>query len=256
MKKLYTSLLALFITAAAYGQCTPNPPTTSPGIYPPPGGSIKQDSIYVLPSVNYNRAYNQTVQIVVPQDTTVPIPGGGSITADIDSMRVLSVSNMPSWLSYSCDNGNCSWAGGTAGCFSFTGTSPSTDATTLMIGEIEAFANLGQFGQAVDTFNVYIELTVGGTVSLRELAMNEPVVGPNPANREINVRFNSASASNWKFELMDLTGRIVGRKAGRSTSGANHIKIEREQWPAGVYLYRFSIDGAMHTGRIVVTDGL
>lgn len=256
MKKLYTSLLAILTVAASYAQCTPNAPSSNPGIYPPPGGSVKQDSIYVLPSVNYNRAYDQTVQIVVPQDTTVPIPGGGTITADIDSMRVLGVSNMPSWLSYSCNNGNCSWAGGTDGCFSFTGTSPAADGTTLMVGQIEAFANLGAFGQAVDTFNVYIELSVGSTVSIRELVYNEPIIGPNPTDYEVNIRFNSLSASPWKFELMDLTGRIVARRNGQSTAGANLVKIEREQWPAGVYLYKFSIDGALHTGRLVVTDGL
>lgn len=256
MKRLYTALFALFTVAASYGQCTPNPPSNSPGIYPPPGGSVKQDSIYVLPAVNYNRAYSQTVEIVVPTDTTVPLPGGGTVTADIDSMRVLSVSNMPSWLTYSCNTPSCSWPGGTSGCFTFTGTSPSADATTLMIGEVEAFASLGTLGSISDTFNVYIEITVGGTVNIREIENAAPVIGPNPVNREVNIRFNSASASTWKFELLDLTGRIVARQNGRSTAGANHVKIERDRWPAGVYLYKFSVGGALHTGRIVVTDGL
>ncbi|KAB2814805.1 T9SS type A sorting domain-containing protein [Phaeocystidibacter luteus] len=255
MKKLYTTLFALGITLASYAQCTPNPPTTSPGIYPSAGGSVKNDTIYVLPSVNFNRSYSHTLHIVVPSDTTIAF-GGGTITADIDSMRVLGVRNMPSWLNYACDNGNCSWPGGADGCFIFSGTSPSATSTVLMEADIEAFANLGQFGSISDTFSVYIELTVDASVSLIENLITEPVVGPNPAQSHVRVKFETTTARQWKFELMDITGRVVTRKTGMSTAGTNNVQINRENWPEGMYLYRFSVNGKVHTGRLIVRDGL
>lgn len=256
MKKLYTALFALAISFASFGQqCSPNPPRNTPGIYAPAGSSFKNDTIYVLPSVNYNRSYNQTIQIVVPADTTITY-GTATVTADIDSMRVLSVNNTPSWLNYGCDNGTCTWDGGTAGCLNFAGTSPSSASTTLMEAEIEAFANLGTFGTYRDTFFVYIEVNVDANVGFAENQTSEPVVGPNPTSGNVNVSFEAATVANWKFELLDITGRVVTTKRGMTAVGMNSIQIERNNWPEGMYLYRFTTNGKVHTGRLIVQDGI
>ncbi len=125
-----------------------------------------------------------------------------------------------------------------------------------MEGHIEAFANLGQFGQVVDTFSVWIEISVDGTVGIANQELATPRVGPNPTSKDVTVSFNTPRATSWKFELMDITGRVVTVKSGRATSGANQVYIQRENWPGGMYLYRFSLNGDVHTGRLIVQDGL
>lgn len=254
MKKFYTFVLSLIATAVVYGQCSPNATYTDPGIYPPAGSSVKNDSIYVLPSADLGMMYSQTVDIVVPVDTTVTF-GTATITADIDSMRLVEIRNMPMWLNYACNIPVCSWEGGDNGCVNFSGTAPATGNTWLLDARLEVFANLGTLGQVVDTFSVWIELTAG-TLSTPEIRVNTPRIEPNPVTTQLNVEYFSTGSSRWQFDLMDLSGRVVYRNNGQFSSGMNKVNIKRQNWPEGMYLYRLRIDGELHTGRVVVRDGL
>lgn len=255
MKALYTSLFALLATALTYGQCTPNTSLTTPGIYPPAGGSVRNDTIYVMPVASLGAAYDETVQLVVPADSTVDLGGGVVVTADVDSMRVVGMNNVPAWLSYSCDNAGCSWPGGTNGCFSFTGTAPTTNNVWLMEAEVEVAASLGAFGQVIDTVLLYVEVT-SGTIGLAEYAQAEPVVSPNPAKDHFDIRFETSVSSDWKLEILDITGRTVLAKNGRTVSGDNRITVQRNNWPEGVYLYRMTIGDRVSTGRVILSNGL
>lgn len=254
MKKLYTTLFALAFGIAGYSQCTPAGGFSNPGIYPPQGSTFRDDSVYVLPAAPLNSTYNQTINLLIPVDSTITM-GGLTITADIDSMRVVGINNMPSWLSYACDNSGCSWLGGDYGCLNFSGTVPSTGNTWLMDAELEVAANLGSFGQVVDTVPVYIEVTAQ-TVSIRENAVSRaPSVGPNPISDRVSIEYTAIQNQNYHFELMDVTGRMIHSQKGVFTTGKNQVHINRNNWPEGMYLYRLRIDGEIHTGRLVVNNG-
>ncbi len=255
MKQFYATLFSLFITILAYGQCNPNPPFTAPGIYPPLGSARVNDTIYLLPLASTNSAYSQTVDIVVPTDSTISF-GGGSITADIDSMRLIDVLNTPNWLTHVCDNSLCAWLGGSNGCINFSGTAPASEDTVLMVGRIEAFANLGTFGQLADTFNVYIQVITSNSVSIEEEDLNEPRIGPNPVTSQLTIKFPPRASGSWKFELLDITGRTVHSSSGASNGSQGEVNINRDGWPEGLYLYRLHLNGDVHTGRLIVRDGL
>lgn len=255
MKKLYTTFLSLLIAGGVYAQCSPNGTYTSPGIYPPAGSSVKQDSIYVLPGASSGVNYSETIDVVVPADTTIMF-GSTSITADIDSMRVLQVNNMPGWLSYSCNNNRCAWDGGDNGCMNFSGLVPNSTNTYLMEARLEVFADLGAFGQVADTFSVWIEVSTGNSIGLTTIQKNVPTVGPNPMSNRLQIVYNAAHSDAWSFELMDVTGRVVHNENGQFRAGNNKVSITRNNWPEGMYLYRFRIGDELHTGRLIVRDGL
>lgn len=255
MKKLYTFAFSLLVGFGAYAQCAPNTSYTNPGIYPPAGSSVKQDSIYVLPGASWGVGYSETVNIVVPVDTTVTY-GTLTVTADIDSMRVVGMNNVPAWMSVSFNNASGSWAGGERGCVNFSGTVPSSNGTWLIESELEVFANLGTLGQVSDTFSIWIEVTAGNAISIRETKWDVPVVGPNPMSSRLFITYPSTTSSPWAFELMDVTGRVVHRQNGQVSTGENRITVTRTNWPEGMYLYRFRVGSKTHTGRLIVRDGL
>ncbi|TNE30446.1 MAG: T9SS type A sorting domain-containing protein [Bacteroidetes bacterium] len=254
MKKLYTTFLSMLIAGGVYAQCTPNGTYTSPGIYPPAGSSIKHDSIYVLPGASIGVNYSETINLVVPEDTTI-VFGATTITADIDSMRVLQVNNMPAWLSYAC-NSRCSWVGGDNGCMNFSGLVPNSTNTYLMEAKLEVFANLGAFGQVSDTFSIWIEVSTGNSIGLATVQKSVPTIGPNPMSNRLQIVYTSARAEAWSFELMDVTGRVVHNERGQFRTGNNRVSISRNNWPEGMYLYRFRVGDDLHTGRLIVRDGL
>lgn len=255
MKKLLFSLFSIAISLGVYGQCTPNANYTSPGIYPPLNGSVKQDSIYVLPSAALSAAYSQTIDLVIPADTTI-VYGSLTVTADIDSMRVIGINNKPGWLNYACNNSTCGWAGGAKGCLNFYGTAPNFNNTWLMEAEVEIFADLGSFGQVVDTFSVWIEVASGTGLGVATHAKPRLQVGPNPMSSYVMINYVSATSEKWTFELMDMTGRVVHREGGRFNSGSNQLRIQRNNWPEGMYLYRLQVGETMNTGRLIVRNGL
>lgn len=91
-------------------QCLPDSTITGSGIFPD-----------TLIGTCVGIPYEQTITIVIPQDTIVP-PGIG---ATIDSVVVDSVAGLPPGLNFFCLDGNCRVFGGTRSCVLVSGT-PTT----------------------------------------------------------------------------------------------------------------------------------
>ncbi len=111
MKKLLLSLFTITaITTTGFAQVCNVDPNATGLIYPmQPDSVIDQVGDY----------YEQTITLSVPTDTTVSV-----ITVYIDSIILLSVDGLPTGLTYGCNSslGNCTYVGGSEGCFIISGT--------------------------------------------------------------------------------------------------------------------------------------
>src|SRR5688572_7934616 len=112
MKKLFVLILAITsvgIINQASAQCTPRPPDTS---------AAGLDPIWqCLPCVERNVAYDEVI-FVQNFDNVNGI--------QVNSLRVDSLTNLPSGITYSMNPSNRTLPGGGSGCIAVTGTTTDT----------------------------------------------------------------------------------------------------------------------------------
>lgn len=194
--KLLTTFFALlcvsFGTQMAQAQCVNEMNETEPGLYPDQ-----------LPDACVGNEYDQTIQFVVPTDTTI----NGFFTIEIDSAEIKNINGLPNGLSYSCHNSECKVVSGggdvTHGCFRIEGTptqaltSPNTVTIVVTLygeggfnGDIEYDVDFDSFNSGEGT------CTEVGIDDFSQLQRSFAAY-PNPAKQEI-VRF-SEEATNVKI---------------------------------------------------------
>jgi hypothetical protein len=91
--------------------------------------------------------------------------------------------------------------------------------------------------------------TPGEAAALRTLGAM-----PNPASGSVSLRYELPHAAEATIEVYDVLGRLVRTvKPGLQEAGAHAVPMDVRAFSAGSYVYRVQIDGAVATGRLVVT---
>lgn len=267
MKKL---LLSSFICLAFAGTvsaqsttCTPNAAYTAVGIYPKDslvGGCIGQ-------------AYDQVVDFVMPLDTTIPSPLGGTIPAYFCTFKLVGSSNLPAGMSFYCsgnldpnDATNQTWVvDHTAGvinrgCVRLIGSpandlSASNDSLELEIYIAASFTNPSTVGGVctpvtsipatltTQYFKIYwkIRNCPVGIESATAQSMKF-VVAPNPSNTEANVSLEMPINENLKVSICDIMGREVRTVFNENThQGAHSFNVNTTDLTAGVYFVKATV---------------
>lgn len=119
----------LFVDMLRFSSCTPDPNIsigTSPTITPSPPGISPGASTYAIANTaSRNISYTFTVAIPSPANVRVL---GFPITIDpLDSIHLNGASNMPPGISITCGHPSCTLYSNTIGCYTISGTLPSTD---------------------------------------------------------------------------------------------------------------------------------
>lgn len=225
MKKFYLLFfVALFTVAITDAQCTINASAqTTPGANPTANN---------LPCVIRGVAYDQTVQGKIQQswDTVILVV---SAHADIDSVRMDSITGLPNGISWA-KNPDVLIGGGN-GCVRFAGTTndPTGRYNLTAYGTvwfhvtspgfapyvpaidtfIQRAGNLNQFSPFGDYYlDVINQGDVCHAVGINDFSsdLNSALsVYPNPSNGSFEVRLNAGSRVNGDINVIDMTGRIV-----------------------------------------------
>lgn len=232
--------------------CVPDTSYKKPGIYPLNGSST---GFYVyMPDAQEGVFYNEIIQIKAPSDTVIDTMGF-TIPATIDTLQIIGFTNLPSSITYMCDNGNCLWLGGANGCATFTGTPTSADVGNHIIGILaRGVVNLGFFGNLVDTLEFTMELEVIPFQSINEyISAASLQLTPNPFADVANLSFQALKDERYTLKLIDFTGRTVREYQGMTEAGPNQIAINRESLPNGMYFFSLEIANETITGRMAIT---
>ncbi len=75
---------------------------------------------------------------------------------------------------------------------------------------------------------------------------------PNPANGETKIRYSINKASKGKFQLLDISGRVVLERDLSSYSGINEIILETSQFSKGIYYYRVDFGEASGIRKLII----
>ena len=254
MKK---NLLTLLLIASSFfysfaqitggGVCSIDPNATGL-IYPmQPDSVIDQVGDY----------YEQTITLSVPTDTTVSV-----ITVYIDSIVLLSVDGLPTGLTYGCNSslGNCTYVGGSEGCFIISGTVNDTVGIYPITFNVELTGVLDSTGTdttqltvpyALEVYSLYV-----GNVGVEMLNTSKFDViqnVPNPFNGSTTIKFNSPVAETVNFSVYDMIGRQVHTTKIDAVTGVNTINYTSEKLAPGAYFYTLANGKNSITKRMVLT---
>lgn len=80
-------------------------------------------------------------------------------------------------------------------------------------------------------------------------------VGPNPANQQATVFFDSDSHEELKLLVVDMHGRTVESLEGfYPKAGMNSLSFDVSIWSSGMYLIKASHGGKNGYAKLFVTD--
>lgn len=75
---------------------------------------------------------------------------------------------------------------------------------------------------------------------------------PNPADEELNVRFDSNISNRATIKIADVTGKSIQNVIVNASSGTNIVSINTKSLTAGIYLMRIEMNGSMRTKKFII----
>lgn len=245
MKKalLLLSIISL-VAAKSFAQCTPDAQYTASGIYP----SISQG----FPTAYLNTAYDLTLTIIVPFDTTVSI-GGFPVSSNIDSIKLVSITGLPTGMTYECVPQTCAFPGNSSGCIRIYGT----PTVASQIGQNNLIIKLTGYGsispgvpiplEDVTDYFIVLDYPMGVTSTVQA----EPKkLFPNPASSESNLIMNESGS--YKVTVLNLIGQKVYETSGMVINSAK-VTIPVNELPEGIYMVEVKQNQTKELQRLVVT---
>jgi hypothetical protein len=85
---------------------------------------------------------------------------------------------------------------------------------------------------AIDDIALYEE----GTLGIEETTITYMQAYPNPSSGDLTVKFDVAAAQQMNVTLVNAIGQVVYNENYEAASGANRIKLNTSQYPAGIYM--------------------
>lgn len=249
MKQLLLLSSFVFLTAAAWSQCTPDPQYTSPGVYP--------DSATGLAPGVVGQPYNELITIIVPVDTSVTI-GGFPFTFVFDSVVVSDWQGLPNGFTYSCYDGNnttspvdqCAFEGNTTGCIAITGTPTAAEiGSHQQIITTQAYTTPNNpMGEPTETIvdYYYIHITAD-TADVPMLTKSKFLVYPNPGKDVVTINgLNDIDLES--IVVLDMNGKahaIFTEAIGAS------LDMDINQLESGMYFIQVNYNGTTETIKFI-----
>ncbi|GIV41367.1 MAG: hypothetical protein KatS3mg034_0677 [Vicingaceae bacterium] len=239
MKKIYkfmfVMMLAFANTVVSYGQCTPDPQYTQPGIYP--------DTIQNLPHAQEGVPYSTTITFVIPASDTI-----NGFPISVDKVILKTIVGLPANFSYACNTGNCTWNGGTSGCALISGNPQQGQAGTYPLkAAVEYYVGGLQTPQKDTAYGYKIVIDPAAGVSL--IRSEDLSISPNPANDRF-ILFN-AQAKNLEVLIYNTLGELIQAKT--TISNAKNIQVNVNDLPDGIYFIKVNNQGkTLKTEKLVV----
>lgn len=253
MKKFYAAIVFSLLTFGVFAQCTPDNSLTQPGYSP-----NELDTAFVGDN------YEMVVHIRIPKDTVVTF-FGQTITADIDSIRLVDVVGFPPNFTYQCNVASCTFTPTQTYCAKIEGTATSNDVGAYPLRfAVIAYASAVVFGtrtalppqaDTLDQFELIVANKGGGTSNLAEIKAKEVFsIYPNPAQKQFTILLHGNVNETISYEVVDITGKKLAEKVTSLASTSGIISINSERWANGIYFIRVQNAKGIFTQRLVIEN--
>ena len=251
-RKILSLIVYLFLLKInAFGQAgTPDPQYTNTntqrGVHP--------DTITNLAPAYVGTPYAQTITIVVPPDTTVPLLG----KIAWDSTVLVNVSGLPAGFTYACSNTSskpnlCSWKGNSIGCLIITGTALVSD-----IGTHPLLFNTNNYVGGSISANAYTakgyKIIVNASNGIHE-NFNTQILqqnNPNPFSGVSEIQFTAKENGVAHFKIYNILGVTIQEFDINARKGTNKITIDSKDFNSGIYFYSLAQGSNLVTRKMIV----
>ncbi len=99
-----------------------------------------------------------------------------------------------------------------------------------------------------------IAITEDVVQPITEQLFSKVLLSPNPAQDFINMKFESATAEDYRMMVTDLNGSILIDQSYQSIKGRNDIRIDASQYSSGLYLIHLIGDTQRITKKVVIAN--
>ena len=253
MKKLYTTIIILSLTSlfSAKAQCTPDESIQATGIF------YDEAAPFCL-----NQPYEQVFQLAVTNDTTIDLGGGITIPASVDSVEIVSITNIPDGISYNCLKPNCKMlnSGGSHShtCMVVSGT-PTASGDFTLVFTFRLYGSGLSIEHKIDV-PVTVESTCTPTAVAPDISSRKNIsVYPQPAKSNANLEVILNSSSNVTVTIHNLLGQEITKAFnGTLSAGTNKISISEyiSNLDSGLYMITTDISNPgkseSYTKRLVI----
>lgn len=253
MKKIYAAALALLLSFGLKAQVCSPINLTQPGYSPD-----------YLDTAEVGTSYDMVVHIRIPADTSVTM-FGQTLNADIDSIRLVSVVNLPQGFSYQCNVSDCLFVPSQTYCAKISGTASSGQEGVYPLRlAIVAYASGVVFGtptnfppqpDTLDQFDLVVEGT-GGTTGIYTITpKSKPLrVYPNPAHLYIGLWINAEVGETVSYTVNDVTGKQYFADKVLLKDGEEYIKLPSNNLAQGIYFVNLHTNKGIYTQRLVIEN--
>jgi hypothetical protein len=234
MKKIYSLLIVLampfFLINVAKAQCTPDTTCIDTG----DPGQMCPDS---LVDGTVNEPYTEVITVWPPQTATV---GGFPIT--LSHIKIVSVANLPTGLSYQSNAANDLLATGSYYCILIDGTPTTEGVYPLKIEVMPYIMGFPTGTTIIDSTSLFIEILpeVNSVATAMQQKFNVKAFYPNPFEDIGSVFFSIPQAGEVHLSIVDGLGREIFRNLKDFPGGENSFQVNAPNILPGIYYYSLS----------------
>lgn len=271
MKKslLFTLLFTLSITVLAQqSPCIPDASLQDStfGLWP--------DTIENLPIAQLDTYYEEHIQIKTP--ATVGEVMGDPYEIDvlgfpvniapleIDSIKLVGVTGLPSVMSTYLSNPDSVFMGDDIACVTLFGT-PGVDElgthdisliidgwiNVSVIGTVSLYDQLGDY-ETIDGYRLVVQSEMVSIDENNDMSFSVSQNSPNPFSNRTSIEFNSTTEGEYLFSIVNLLGEVQDQRIINANYGSNKIDVDASALSCGIYFYTLSNAQGMITKKMII----
>ena len=271
MKKNLLNLVLFALSFNLFAQqnpCSPDPTLQDStfGLWP--------DTIQNLPIAQLDVYYEEHIQIKTP-NTVGEVMGDpyeievlgfpvNIAPLEIDSIKLVGVTGLPSVMSTYLSNPDSVFMGNDIACVTLFGTPGSDDLgihelsllidgwiNVSVLGTVSLFDQLGNY-ETIDGYRLVVQSEIASIDKNNNLEFSISQNFPNPLSNFTTIKFNSNIEDEYHFSVSNILGEVLENQIINANYGSNKIDFDATSLSSGIYFYSIRNKNKIITKKMIV----
>lgn len=271
MNKSLLNLLLFTLSFNLFAQQNPCSPDLSLqdstfGLWP--------DTIQNLPIAQSDIYYEEHIQIKTP-NTVGEVMGDpyeievlgfpvNIAPLEIDSIKLIGVTGLPSVMSTYLSNSDSVFMGNDIACVTLFGTPGVSEIGThelsliidgwinvSVLGTVSLFDQLGNY-ETIDGYRLVVQSEIASLNENTNLVFSVSQNFPNPISNSTTIEFNSNIEGKYYFSVSNILGEVLESNIINANYGSNKIDFDATSLSSGIYFYSIGNKNQLITKKMIV----